>query len=165
MSKISTLVRSMIASTRMILLLLPLMLGGCDWNDSKFIPDNLVGVWRTNDARYRDRSMKFSKDSALIETGVGIPSKESVESVKIQSAGEETNYSIKCRTADGNADLLSVRFSPKWGGELRLNHQPNMIWRRSRFNESSPTGDGHVADPPRPFYEVDCIHRNCSMDW
>ena len=157
-------VRSILPFARLILLLLPIVLGGCDWNDSKFLPDNLVGVWRTNDIRYRGRSMKLSRDSAVIETGVGNPNKETVESVKIQPAGEETDYSIKCRSSDGTEHLLSLRFSPKWGGELRLTHQQNTVWRRSHDSKIKLPVDVQVEDAPKPFYEVDCTHRNCSLD-
>ena len=62
-------VRSIATLGRALLLLLPIALGGCDGNRSKFIPDNLVGVWRTNDPRYRGRSMDLGKETALISTG------------------------------------------------------------------------------------------------
>jgi hypothetical protein len=164
MKNLSFRVRSILTFARLILLLLPIVLGGCDWNDSKFIPENLVGVWRTNDARYRGRSMKLSEDSVVIETGIGNPSKETVESVKIQRAGDETNYLIKCRASDGSEHFLSLRFSSRWGGELRLNHQQNMAWRRGHDTKSMPSTDIQVEDVPRPFYEVDCTHRNCLLN-
>jgi hypothetical protein len=157
-------VRSIFAFVRPALLLLPIVLGSCDWNDSKFIPDNLVGVWRTNDARYRGRSMTLSEGSVVIETGIGSPSKETVESVKMQPAGDETNYLIKCRTSDGGEHFLSLRFSSKWGGELRLNHQPNMAWRRGHDAKFMPSADMPVESQPRPFFEVDCTHHKCLLN-
>jgi hypothetical protein len=164
MKNLPSRVRSILSFARLILLLSPVVLGSCDWNDSKFIPDNLVGVWRTNDARYRGRSMKLSEDSVVIETGIGNPNKETVESVKIQPAGDETNYLIKCRTSDGSVDFLSLRFSSRWGGELRLNHQQNVAWRRGHATKIMPSTDLQVEDAPRPFYEVDCTHRDCSLN-
>jgi hypothetical protein len=164
MRNISSGVGSIIRLHRLILLLLPIVLAGCDWNDSKIIPDNLVGVWRTNDTRYRGRSLKLSKDSAVIDTGIGSPNIEAVESVKIQPVGEETNYSIKCRTLDGTQHLLSFRFSPKWGGELRLSHQQSIVWRHSRDTKIKPPLDVHVEDRPQPLYLIDCIHHICSLD-
>ena len=164
MKNLCSRVRSILTLARPILLLLPMVLGSCDWNDSKFIPDNLVGVWRTNDVRYRGRSMKLSEDSVVIETGIGNPSKETVESVKIQPAGDETNYLIKCLTSDGSEHLLSLRFSSKWGGELRLEHQPNLTWRRGHDTKIMPSPDIPVNDAPRPFYEVDCTHHRCLLN-
>ena len=42
--------------------------GACDWNDSRFVPNELIGVWRTDDVRYRGRAIELGKESAVIET-------------------------------------------------------------------------------------------------
>ena len=158
-------VRSIAALGRALLLLLPIVLGGCDWNRSKFIPDNLVGVWRTNDPRYRGRSMDLGKDTAVISTGVEKPSVESVESVKVQPAGEETTYTIQCHTSQGARHLLTLRFSPRGDGELWFSHQQSIVWKRRPATDISPHRRQRVTLVPRPLYEIDCIQRDCARDW
>jgi hypothetical protein len=157
-------VRPIVLCGQLLLLLLPIIGGACDWNDSKFVPGELIGVWRTDDARYRGRAIELGKDSAVIETGSDQASPESVESVKIQPAGKETTYSIRCRAADGTRHVLTLRFSPSGGGEIRLSHPQNIVWKR-RFDIDIPVARRHRATiVPRPLYEIDCIQNNCSQD-
>ncbi len=99
---------------------MPIVGDACDWNDSRFVPSELIGVWRTDDARYRGRAIELGKDSAVIETGRDQASTESVESVKIQPAGKETTYSLRCRPADGSRHVLTLRFSPSGGVKYAL---------------------------------------------
>jgi hypothetical protein len=157
-------VRTVALLGRVLLLLLPIVGGGCDWNRSRFIPDDLVGVWRTDDPRYRDRTLELGKANAVIGVGADKPSIESVESVKIQPAGEDTNYSIDCRGGDGTRHLLTLRFSPNAGGEIRLSHPPNVVWKRRPDGHTLPD-HRRVLLVPRPLYEIDCIKRNCSREW
>jgi hypothetical protein len=147
----------------LLLLLLPIVCGGCDWNRSRFIPDDLVGVWKTDDPRYRDRSLELGKANAIMGTGSDKPNIESVESVKIQKAGEQTTYSIACRTTDGTRHLLTLGFSPNGGGEIRLSHPHDVVWKRRPGTAILPHRP--VLIVPRPLYEIDCIRRNCSRDW
>src|SRR4051794_26188160 len=67
---------------QVLLLLLSMFCGSCDWNRSRFVPSELIGVWKTDDVRYRGRSLELSVDTALIETGSDEPGTEAVESVK-----------------------------------------------------------------------------------
>ena len=157
-------VRTIAPLGRVLLLLLPIVCSGCDWNRSRFIPNDLVGVWRTEDPRYRDRSLELGKANAVIGTGADKPSIESVESVKIQSAGEETTYSIDCRSGDGTRHLLTLRFTPNAGGEIRLSHPQNVVWKRRPDTGILPQRHRALL-VPRPLYEIDCIKRNCSWDW
>jgi hypothetical protein len=165
-------VRSIVPLGRVLLLLLPIVCSGCNWNRSRFIPDSLVGVWRTDDPRYRGRSLELGKDSAVIGTGGDKPSMESVESVKIRPAGEETTYSINCRAADGTQHLLTLRFNPSRDGEIRLSHPDGIVWRRrpdigisSHGPDTEARPRHHVTFVPRPLYEIDCVRRDCSRDW
>ena len=160
----TTRVRSIASLGRALLLFLPIVCG-CDGNRSRFIPDSLVGVWRTDDPRYRGRSLEFGKDRAVIGTGGDKLSIESVESVKIQPAGEETTYSIRCRTADGTQHFVNLRFSPNGDGEIRLSHPQNILWKRGPATGFSPNRHRRALLAPRPLYEIDCVHSNCSRDW
>ena len=165
-------IQSLAPIGQVLLLLLPIICGGCDWNRSRFIPENLVGVWRTDDPRYRGRSLELSKDIAVIGIGGEKPSIESVEWVKTQATSEETTYSIQCRTADGTKDLLTLSFSPKGDGEIRLNHPQSIVWKRRPDTDISSHRPNAAPSPgrhrpklvPRPLYEIDCIKSDCSRD-
>lgn len=156
--------RSIALIGQVLLLLLAIVCGGCDWNRSRFIPDNLVGVWRTDDPRYRGRSLELGKESAVIGVGGDKPSIESVESVKTQQPEQETTYEISSRGADGTRHVLILRFSPNGDGEIRLSHPQNVVWKRRPDIVTSPQRH-RVLLVPRPLYEIDCVRRNCSRDW
>jgi len=170
MKMLTSEVRSMTTLGRMLLLLLLIACWGCDGNRSRFIPDNLVGVWRTDDPRYRGRSLELAKDSAVIGTGTDKPSIELIDSVTIRPASEETTYSIQCRTADGTRHLLTLSFRANGDGEVRLLHPQNIVWKR-RLDPDLPSRG--KASPkyhrtqivPKPLYEIDCVTRGCSGDW
>jgi hypothetical protein len=172
MRKLHKGVRSIAPIGQVLVLLLPIVCGGCDWNRSRFIPENLFGVWRTDDPRYRGRSIQLGKDNVVIGTGDDKPSIELVESVRIRPAGEDTTYSIHCRTTDGTQHLLTLSFNPNGDGEIRLSHPQNIVWKRRPDTDISPhrpTTDlslsyHHVQLVPRPLYEIDCVRRNCSRD-
>jgi hypothetical protein len=108
--------------------------------------------------------MDLGKETAVIETGVEKPSVESVESVKIQPAGEETTYTIQCRTSQGARHSLTLRFSPRGEGELWFSHQQSVVWKRRPATDISPRRQ-RVTVVPRPLYEIDYIQRDCSRDW
>jgi hypothetical protein len=130
----------------------------------------------------------LEKNSAVIGTGVEKPSAQSVESVKIQPTDDETTYSIRCRTEDGSQNVLTVRFTPKGGGKLRLSHPNRVTWTRgpdialgldtvpvpgSALGPDTATGPDTARKAPgrhrtvvvpRPLFEIDCIKKDCTRE-
>jgi hypothetical protein len=149
---------------QVVLLLLSMFCGSCDWNRSRFVPSELIGVWKTDDVRYRGRSLELSVDTALIETGSDEPGTEAVESVKIQPTGAETTYLIRCRASDGTRHMLSLRFSSRGGGEIRLSHPDRVVWKRQDELDTAPRRHHRARLVPTTPYKIDCLDPKCSGD-
>src|SRR5579863_8795319 len=117
-------------SPRMLLVsLLLLLLAGCDWRDPRTLPGQVLGEWKTDDARYQGRFLKVETDQITFGLGGAAPNElEHIESVHMEPANNPTDYLIRLKRLSGASDSVVLRFTPENGGEIRLKNQPKVVW-------------------------------------
>jgi hypothetical protein len=106
---------------------------GCTRTQTKtqnYVPDELVGYWRTDAPRYGDRFLKLERDYVTIGTDEDdVASVQRVREVRTEHQGEITIYSISSINSLG-PDLLRLEFEPTDGGLIRISHMQGIVWRR-----------------------------------
>ncbi len=91
-------------------------------------PDELVGMWATEDRRYADRAFEIHNDHLELHLGEegGIQS-HPILSVRAVQAPDSWAYEIAYESPQGER-TLAVRLHPD--GVLRLRNPSDMVWRR-----------------------------------
>jgi hypothetical protein len=112
-----------------LLLAIACMASGC--NNSRILPNTLVGFWTTENPRYPDRFIEL--DNVYLFIGLGprqVPKLQVVDKFKAVQAGNETTYTIYSKDMQGVGDQMTFKFSPANGGEIVFNNQRGVVWRR-----------------------------------
>ncbi len=144
-----------------------LLLAGCNWRDPQTLPEQLLGEWKTDDARYQGRFLKVETDQITFGLGGAAPNElEHIERVHMEPANNPTDYLIKLKKLDGAPDSVVLRFSPENGGELRLKNQPHVVWSRNKNPiQAQPARAllpaalplGVLLGEPKTIYTIECI--------
>jgi len=147
--------------------LLLLLLAGCDWRDPRTLPGQVLGEWKTDDARYQGRFLKVETDQITFGLGGAAPNElEHIESVHMEPANNPTDYLIRLKRLSGASDSVVLRFTPENGGEIRLKNQPKVVWSRKKDPmQAQPTEASLPAALPldvllgehKTIYKIDCI--------
>ncbi len=157
------------ASRQMLLLsLLLVVLASCDWRGPQTLPEQVLGEWKTDDARYQGRFLKIEADRITFGLGGVAPDElEHIDRIRVASANNPADYIIKLKRNNGAPDSVALRFTPENGGELRLKNQPKVVWFRKRDPEQrQPAQTLLPAALPldllfgehKIIYKIDCIH-------
>jgi len=112
-----------------LLLVIACMASGC--NNSRILPDTLVGFWTTQSPRYQDRFIEL--DNVYLFIGVDtrqVPRLQVVNKFKAVQAGNETTYTIYSTDMQDVGNQMTFKFSPANGGEIEFNNQGGVVWRR-----------------------------------
>jgi len=112
-----------------LLLAIAWMAPGC--NNSRILPDTLVGFWTTENPRYQDRFIEL--DNVYLFIGVGtrqVPRLQVVNKFKAVQAGNETTYTIYSTDMQGVGNQMTFKFSTANGGEIEFNNQGGVVWSR-----------------------------------
>ena len=100
---------------------------GC--NSAK-MPEQLQGIWRTDNPAYKGKFMKC--DPKYVVLGVGDEKVVPRKVVEITSAaeGKETLYTLKTDEREEGEYTFSFYYSPEDGGTIRFKNQPQLIWHK-----------------------------------
>jgi hypothetical protein len=117
--------------TRTILAVFVLLItgAGCESGQTTNIPDDMVGVWETSAAKYKDRFMEFKKDVLIFGTGDGDQSIQSIKNVKMLRQDQQDLYTVTYLDEDGGEYALSFFYDPG-GGVIKLKNQENIEWKK-----------------------------------
>lgn len=114
-----------------IILLLVLFSLGCNQSNNRTIPAQVRGVWTTDAERYRDRFLELSAAFVIIGArGQTAPTVQLVQKVDTQPSGDGTVLNITSKDLDGNQYHLTLAFRGVKGGEIQIQNQQNIIWKR-----------------------------------
>ena len=112
-----------------VIVALLLSLTGCQLFVPRQLPDELVGVWYTDAAAYRDRFLEIHKDAVIFGIGDEKAVAHRVVKMRKEPAGNETLYTVYSQGNDSEASVLSFYYSPGDGGTIRFKNQ-SMVWKK-----------------------------------
>ncbi len=98
---------------------------------SESLPPGMLGVWRSEEPRYRDRYFELRDESVIFGTGVLQFDMHALEHVASEAnANGDRRYTIRYRTKDGETAAVQVIHHPGPQATLRFaNHDE--VWTPS----------------------------------
>jgi predicted Rdx family selenoprotein len=132
--------------------------------------------------RIRTAQLEGSRITFVI--GGGVPDNtELIENVRSTSGDNPNDYTVRLRARDDSTESIVLQFSPQNGGELRLNSQSKVVWKRNMAGttpgartpggtqvetsrKNVPQQDGPAVDriygEHVTIYKIDCVRvKNC----
>lgn len=97
------------------------------------IPQELVGNWVTDSAKYQGKNLIIDQDGfiVLILDGETLPKAERVDRMTATKVAGVPTYVFETSDKDGAHDKIALTYRPANGGELRLSHPSQVVWHRA----------------------------------
>lgn len=100
----------------------------------RYIPQQLIGTWRTTDSVYGDRFIEFSPATISFGTGAATISKTGfMKEVKTDSEDGKTLYTFLYEQ-DGAEVQLSFYYDGPDGEGIRLKNKKSVLWTKEKDN-------------------------------
>src|SRR5574337_982618 len=100
---------------------------GCQSQEKVVIPPELVGVWKTADAKYKDRHFEFRPGTLTLGIGDGNSEKYPIRSITKSQDDRGTLYAVSyMHSAEDVEDVLAFYYDPREGGVIRFKNQPEI---------------------------------------
>jgi len=98
------------------------------------VPEELIGVWVTDDPRYVDHPFEIKKDTLIFEQGLGYFDFDvfSIVDLEKMDADGDTLYIIHYLIRAGRKFEFSFYYAPTEGGVIRFKNQPEMKWTKNK---------------------------------
>jgi hypothetical protein len=106
---------------------------GCRSREEVVVPPELIGTWKTDDAKYENRYFKFAPGT--LSLGMGEESSETypIRSVKKSQDERGTLYAVGYMNyAQKFEDVLVFYYDPSEGGTIRFKNQPKTAWAKEK---------------------------------
>jgi hypothetical protein len=96
------------------------------------VPQELVGSWVTQDARYQGKSLVIDQDCiVLVQDEDTLPKAEHIDRMTAASESGVTTYVFEASDQEGARDKITVMYRAVNGGELRFSHPNSVVWQRA----------------------------------
>jgi hypothetical protein len=127
-------IMGMRSRTILILLASLALMSGVQCQKEFVVPEELIGVWVTDDPNYFDRPFEITKSTVIFEQGLGyfdfhvFP----IWGVKKGDSEEAPLYIIYYTSSSGRKFEFSFYYTSANGGEIRFKNQPEMKWTKKQ---------------------------------
>jgi hypothetical protein len=109
-----------------------MLLLGCQSRKATIVPDELVGVWKTLNAHYADRSFEITNTSIIFSTGDGQIDFYPIAAAEQAREGEALLYTILYLNEARHEYRFTFYFEPSNGGVIRWKNKPDIEWAKAR---------------------------------
>ena len=98
------------------------------------VPEELIGVWVTDDPKYLDHPFEIKRNTLIFEQGLGYFDFAVFPIVDLEEtdAGRDTLYIIYYLIPTGRKFEFSFYYAPTQGGVIRFENQPEMKWTKRK---------------------------------
>ncbi len=105
---------------------------GLQCSGKKAIPEELIGVWKTQATEYADRPFEIKKDYVIFGTGEGKSDIYPIINVVIGKApeAEGTLFTILYKNVTGQEYKFSFYHDSANRGTIRFKNQKQMVWKK-----------------------------------
>jgi hypothetical protein len=105
------------------------LLAGCERQEDPKVPVELIGVWKTNDPRYRDLFLEITERAVIFSTTEG--GLETCWISKIESSNQgKTSAHVIHGARSGQHLKFQLYYEASAGGRLRFKNQLQMAWSK-----------------------------------
>ena len=98
------------------------------------VPEELIGVWVTDDPKYVDHPFEIKKETLIFEQGQGYLDFDVFPIVDLEKtdADGDTLYIIHYLLPVGKKFEFSFYYASAEGGVIRFKNQPDMKWTKKK---------------------------------
>ena len=115
-----------------VLVTVLMLLLGCQSRKATIVPDELVGVWKTLNAQYADRSFEITQTSIIFSTGDGQIDFYPIAAAEQVREGEALLYTILYLNEARQEYRFTFYFEPSNGGVIRWKNKRDIEWAKAR---------------------------------
>jgi hypothetical protein len=118
--------------TRFIAVLITLIVFGWQCGNNEISSDDLIGVWKTSEPKYTDRSFEITKGTITFGIGEGNFEIYSIKKIRMEKIAEEKSilYTIYYENSDGDENIFAFYYTPEKGGIIRFKNQRQIEWEK-----------------------------------
>ncbi|MEE9264057.1 MAG: hypothetical protein V3V11_06345 [Vicinamibacteria bacterium] len=95
--------------------------------DPSSMPERLIGVWKAQARKYRDRSFKLQPDKVIFEPGEETSDTNIVIGIESREDDGRLFYNIDYLSPDGLEHTFSFHYEPVAGGVIALKNQSGIV--------------------------------------
>jgi hypothetical protein len=110
---------------------------------SQAVPQELVGNWATQDAKYQGKMLSIDQEFIVVIQDENTPPKvERIDRMTSTNEAGVTTYVFEASDDTGAHDKVTLMYRPFNGGELRLSHPNSVVWQRAapdQTQDQTPT--------------------------
>lgn len=112
------------------------------------VPEELIGVWVTDDPKYVDHPFEIKKGTLIFEQGLGYLDFAVFPIVNVEKSdtGVDTLYIIYYLIPAGRKFEFSFYYTPTEGGVIRFKNQPEMKWTKLKTASIEKTPHGQILE-------------------
>jgi len=112
------------------------------------VPEELIGVWVTDDPIYADNPFEIKRNTLIFEQGFGYFDFHVFPIVDLEKtdAGGDTLYIIYYLISTGRKFEFSFYYTPTQGGVIRFKNQPEMKWTKLKTASIEKTPHGQILE-------------------
>ncbi|NIQ91504.1 MAG: hypothetical protein GWN93_21845 [Deltaproteobacteria bacterium] len=98
------------------------------------VPEELIGVWVTDDPKYADHPFEIKKETLIFEQGQGYLDFDVFPIVNLEKTDADGNtlYIIHYVLPAGKKFEFSFYYASAEGGVIRFKNQPEMKWTKKK---------------------------------
>ena len=98
----------------------------------RVLPDELEGIWRCDDTRYRDRFLRLSPSIVALGIGDRQMFVHTIVRVEHQEMDCRILYTIYYQAKDDFEQKMAFYYDASGEGTIYFKHQPHITWHKSR---------------------------------
>ena len=106
------------------------LVSGCGTKTYMEIPGEVIGVWKTTDAKYADRYFELKKDSIVFGQGGHSATTYSITRVKVKDEKQQALYIIEYAGSEAQPEEWDFTYD-RDTNVLRLKSQNLIEWRKA----------------------------------
>jgi hypothetical protein len=115
-----------------IIPLLLILVSHC--GNGEIASDDIIGVWKTSEPTYADRSFEITKERITFGIGDGKFESYSIKKIRVEQSPQDKGrlYTIYYEDGEGGDVTFSFYYYLDNGGIIRLKNKKQMEWKKER---------------------------------
>ena len=100
----------------------------------EIVSDDVIGLWKTSEPTYADRSFEITKERITFGIGDGKFESYSIKKIRVEQSPQDKSrlYTIYYEDGEGGDVTFSFYYYLDNGGIIRLKNKKQMEWKKER---------------------------------
>jgi hypothetical protein len=109
------------------------LMQACQCGNTDMVPDELIGVWTTDEPKYIDSCLEITRETIVFKTGENYFDKNTVTDIDRLVDKERISYKISYENAQGDDYELYLYYYKSGNQDIvRFKNQKQIDWKKGR---------------------------------